>query len=87
MFREFVAAQQRIKYEFERDTRIGYQAVRIYCETLNKKQMPKFESLMPGFLNQAPTLDQQKARFHALSAHIGVPVREVKPQGGDGASA
>lgn len=75
---EFVAAKHRGRDELERDTRIGYQAVRIYVETMNHKRMPTFQKLLPWNVSQgAPTPSEQKARFEALSAHIGVPIRPV----------
>jgi hypothetical protein len=63
--------------QFERDTTLAYQAVRIWVKSQHKRglRMPKLESLLrEGGPSQ--TVDEKRSVVQTLSQQYGIPLRK-----------
>lgn len=68
LWKEFEVGKERKRDEFERDTTLAWQVVRIYVQTMNKKRMPDLDTLMPRVKRSmsAPSLEQQRAQLEEI---------------------
>jgi len=79
LYRELAAAKERHSDEVELLTLAGYQAVRIWVMTQNKKKMPEFASLLPKKpADRKQTKEKLKSVLHMLAAQYGGRVRTRK---------
>ena len=73
LFREFAADRMRARDEFDRDTTLAYQVVKIYFQSTGDGKMPALDSLLSDKVT-APavqTYDEQLGALKMLSEMFG----------------